>query len=244
MEEREARPGTHHDRILAELRGRIVSRDWPPGTRLPFETELADHYGVSRMTMNKVLTQLAREGFLTRRRKLGTFVAAPRAESAVLEIPDIAAEVGALGLDHAYRLLTREIRPPTPAEREAARIAEGGEVLALSGLHLGGGEPFCLEARIINPAAAPRALAQDFAAEAPGSWLLREIPWTSAEHRIRAVSAAGPLARQLGLRAGEACLEVTRRTEVAGTWVTLARQTYPGHRHQLVAQFAPRTPPG
>ena len=50
----------------------------------------------------------------------------------------------------------------------------------------------------------------------------------------------GGVARDLGLAGGTPCLEVTRRTEVAGDWVTLVAQTYPGDRHELVAEFAPR----
>ena len=52
--------------------------------------------------------------------------------------------------------------------------------------------------------------------------------------------ATGGVARELGLASGTPCLEVTRRTEVAGDWVTLVTQTYPGDRHELVAEFAPR----
>ncbi|TNC74246.1 UTRA domain-containing protein [Rubellimicrobium roseum] len=237
---------THHERILSELKGRILSREWPPGFRLPFETELADRYGVSRMTMNKVLGQLAREGLLVRRRKLGTFVAAPRAQAAVMEIHDIEAEVRALGLHYAFALDRRELRPATPLECDDARIdpVVGWQVLFVRGVHLGASEPFCLESRIINPLAAPGALDQDFSREGPGRWLLKEIPWTAAEHRIRAVSVHGAEARLLGLRSDEACLEILRRTEIAGTWVTLARQIYPGSRHQLLARFSPGSAEG
>ncbi|MFE3836301.1 UTRA domain-containing protein [Pseudogemmobacter sonorensis] len=238
-------PGTHHDRILADLRDRITRQEWPPGARLPFETDLAESHGVSRMTMNKVLTQLTREGYLVRRRRLGTFVAQPRAQSAVMEITDVEAEVRALGLAWRFRLISRALRPPLADDIREARIqgAQAGvlaDVLALRGLHFADDQPFCLEERIINPAAAPAALEQDFAQEAPGHWLRRQIPWTSAENRIRAVNAPEGVARDLGLASGEACLELTRRTEISGQWVTVVRQTYPGTRHQLLAQFEPR----
>ncbi len=64
---------TLHEQLLSEFRSFIVSQRWPPGYQIPFETDLADAHRVSRMTMNKVLTQLTREGFLVRRRtgKLG-----------------------------------------------------------------------------------------------------------------------------------------------------------------------------
>ena len=234
--------GTHHERILSEVKGRILSREWQPGFQLPFETDLAQIYGVSRMTMNKVLTQLTREGFLVRRRKLGTFVATPRVQSAVMEIHDIEAEVRALGLEYTFSLDLREVRPPTSVEQEEALIdgEAASDVLFVRGIHLGGGEPFCLETRIINLEAAPQALEQGFAQEGPGKWLLKQIPWTSAEHRIRAINAQGVVAKLLHLKGGEACLEISRRTEIAGTWVTVSHQIYPGNKHQLLAQFSPR----
>lgn len=228
---------THHDRILAALRDKITGGDWPPGFALPFETDLAQQHGVSRMTMNKVLAQLTREGFLVRRKRLGTFVAQPVAQAAVMAIPDIQAEVEALGLPWRFALTTRDLRAPRMDEMKSARIDSPNPVLALTGLHFAGDQPFCLEQRLINPAAAPTAPAQDFTTIAPGQWLLREIPWTSADHRIRAVAASPATARALALPNGEACLEVTRRTETAGQWVTLVVQTYPGARHELISRF-------
>ncbi|MDO8883469.1 MAG: UTRA domain-containing protein [Pseudotabrizicola sp.] len=230
---------THHDRILADLRDKITGGDWPPGFQLPFETVLAEQHGVSRMTMNKVLAQLTREGYLLRRKKLGTFVAQPMAQAAVMAITDIEAEVKALGLPWRFALTVRDLRAPLAAECISARITDPAPVLALQGVHFAGEQPFCHEARIINPAAAPGALSQDFRSLAPGQWLLREIPWTSAEHRIRAINATPAIARALALSPGEACLDVTRRTEAAGQWVTLVTQTYPGTRHELVSRFTP-----
>ncbi len=51
-----------------DLERLILSGDWPPGHRLPFEVDLAAQYGCSRMTANKVLTQLARAGLIERRK--------------------------------------------------------------------------------------------------------------------------------------------------------------------------------
>jgi len=235
-----------HDQLVSKFRNLIISQQWPLGYQLPFETDLAGAHGVSRMTMNKVLTQLTREGFLVRRRKLGTFVAQPHTQAAVMEIADIAAEVKALGQAHRFDLRERRLRPPEPREIAEARIVQDRQqpVLYLLGVHFADAQPFCREERIINPQAAPAALEQDFSAVAPGQWLLQEIPWSSAEHRIRAVGADHAVARDLGLLSGEACLEVTRRTEISGRWITLAHQTYPGDRHELLARFEPRTEAG
>lgn len=231
---------TRHDHIVEDIRSRIVDGGWPPGSQLPVETELAERYGVSRMTMNKALGQLAREGFLVRRKKSGTQVAQPRAESAVVAIADIRDEVRRSGRAYRFRLLARRVRPSREEDALLLGGAPGsGEVLSLQGLHLADDRPFCLEARLINPAAAEGAKVQDFTDLAPGAWLLEAVPWSVASHRVRAVNATAAEAKLLELAVGEACLEIVRRTQAAGEWVTGVRLLYPGSEHQLVANFGP-----
>lgn len=228
-----------HQRILADISARIVSGEWPPGHRIPFEHELTEEYGCSRMTVNKALSQLARAGLIERRKRSGSHVARPRSQAAVLEIHDIRAEVEALGLAYGYRLLERRPRTQEGAEVEAAGFDPGASLLDVSCLHLAGEAPFCLEERTINLGAVPEAADESFATVAPGPWLLGHIPWSAAEHVIRAVEAGRDAARLLGVRAGAACLVVERRTWSAGQPVTQVRLTYPGASHAVVARFAP-----
>ena len=87
------RPAALHDRIRQDIEARIMSGAWGVGHRLPVEHALMADYGCSRMTVNKALSALVEQGLLTRTKKAGTFVAAPRRHRAALEIPDIAAEI-------------------------------------------------------------------------------------------------------------------------------------------------------
>lgn len=235
----QARPLTLHQRILGELENRIVSGDWPPGHRIPFETELTEIYGCSRMTVNKVLTQLAAAGLIERRRKAGSFVVQPRSEAAVLAIHGIEAEVKALGLSYRYELLKLRRRKAKPAEILHLNLDADTSFLSLTSRHFAGDAPFCLEERLINLEAVPQAEQADFAAEPPGVWLLSHVPWTVAEHHIKAVGARGEAASLLALDAGAACLVVERQTWRGEPMVTAVRFTYPGERHQLVARFSP-----
>ncbi len=234
-----ARPASLHLRILDELRGRILSGAWPPGHRLPPELELSARFGCSRMTMNKVLAQLVQAGLIERRRKAGSFVARPRAMAAVMTIQDVRVEVEALGLAYGYRLLRRDARKAAAADRAALDVPADAPVVALDCLHLAGGRPFCLEHRLISAASVPAALEMRFAEEAPGPWLLANVPWSEARHVIRAANASAEQAKLLDLAPGTACLTVERRTWARGnpvTWVTL---TYPGTMQELVAVFTP-----
>jgi GntR family transcriptional regulator, histidine utilization repressor len=228
-----------HQRILSDIEGRILSGEWPPGYRIPFEMELAGLYDCSRMTVNKALSQLAKSGLIERRKKSGSFVTQPHAQSAVLEIRDIKAEVQSLGLAYDYELLRRDQRRANGEERERLDLRAGSLVLALQCRHYAGKSPFSLEERLINLSAVPEAAKEGFEKNAPGPWLLERVPWSAAEHRIMAVGADARVADALHIPEGTACLQVERRTRMNGAYVTLVKLTYPGQAFELVANFAP-----
>ncbi|WP_127145763.1 histidine utilization repressor [Pelagibacterium montanilacus] len=233
--------GTLHQRILGDIEGKIVSGTWPPGYRIPFEVELARQYGCSRMTVNKALTQLAKAGLIERIKRSGSFVRRPVAQSAVLEIHDIALEVEQLNLPYSFEMLSRTVRAATEADRLRLDVPAGGRVLALRCLHKAASEPFCLEDRLISLSTVPEGEDADFGGATPGSWLLAQVPWTSAEHRIQAVGASQATAQALAVDAGAACLSIERRTWSGSGPVTHVRFIYPGDRHALVARFTPES---
>lgn len=228
-----------HERILGEVEGRILSGEWPPGHRIPFEHELTEHYACSRMTVNKALSELVKKGLIERRRRSGSFVTRPQVQSAVMEIHDLPREVQGLGLNYEYRLVSTQMRPYRKSDQPRLDLNRGDAVLEIVSCHLAGGLPFCFEERLINLAAVPDAASADFSVQPPGSWLLGQVPWSAAEHRIRAVSADRRAADALDLAAGTACLVIERRTWSSEAHITHVRLTYPGERHELVAQFSP-----
>ena len=229
-----------HQRIRADIEGRIRSGAWPPGHRVPFETELMSQYGCARMTVSKAMTALVEAGLIVRRKRAGSFVARPRVHAPVLNIPDIQAEIEARGEAYAFRLLARAVRDADQGAPGEAELAAGGKLLALDGVHDAGGRPFALERRLVALAAASEMEAADFAEITPGAWLLEHVAWTEAESRISAVNADAEDARLLALDEGAACLVVDRRTWREGRGVTRVRQIFPGEAYDLVARFGPR----
>jgi GntR family histidine utilization transcriptional repressor len=228
-----------HQRILGDVKDRILSGEWAPGQRIPFEHELQARYGCSRMTVSKVLTELAQARLIERRRKAGSFVLHPIAQSAALEIRDIKSEVEALGLAHRHEIVHRRARRASARDRERLGLASPGPVLELTCRHFAGARPFCFEERLIHLPAAPEARKERFLEVTPGAWLIRQTPWSAAEHRIRAAAADAATALALDIKTGTACLIVERRTWRAETPVTFVRLTYPGYEHELVARFTP-----
>lgn len=230
---------TLHRRILADISERILSGVWAPGHRIPFEHELAAQYGCSRMTVNKALSQLAKAGLIERRRRSGSFVRQPQSQAAVLEIHDIRTEVKALGLPYRYELLSREIRRGRAQDRALLGLEADHSVVALACRHFAGTRPFCHEVRLISLAAVPDAAEEPFREMAPGPWLLARVPWSAAEHRIRASAADAGVAAALCIARGSPCLVIERRTWSVGQPVTHVRFAYKAESHVVVARFTP-----
>jgi len=231
---------TLKERIRSDIETKIFSGKWSPGHRIPSEHELAEIYACSRMTVNKVLSDLAAKGVIDRKRKTGSFVGRPVVQSAVLRIPEIRAEIEALGYVYRYELLKADIRKATKSDRDLMQLSSRDRVIEFHCRHWANLRPFAYEHRLLNLAAVPEALKQNFDAMPPGSWLLNHVPWTQAEHSISAMHADAEVARALQVEKGAACLVVQRRTWRAGDMITHVRTVFPGGLYQLNAHFTPR----
>lgn len=66
--------GTLGERVAEKLLAKIRSDGLAPGTRLPSEQAMAQHFGVSRTVMREAIALLKVEGLLTTRRGSGAFV--------------------------------------------------------------------------------------------------------------------------------------------------------------------------
>ena len=216
-----------------------MSGAWPPGTRVPAEHQLMAEYGCARMTVSKVLSALAGQGLITRRRGAGSEVAAPRSEQAVLEIRDFAKEAKRTGKAYGHDVIRRQIVTASAATAKRLGLVPRSRLVRVHTLHRVAGVPEAFEDRLISLAAVPQARTERFLGAPPGTWLLDYVPWTSAEHAIEAVAAGPEIASLLSIAPGAACLVLERRTWQASSFITEARITYPGARQRLVGRFSP-----
>ena len=237
--EKNAERPSLHNRILRDVKEKILSGTWPPGHQIPFEITMATEYGCSRMTVNKALTQLSREGILERNKKRGTFVKAPQSVSAAFEITNIQKEVEDSGESYSYKLLHDAFRSASELEAQLLGLKKLRNIRSLTCLHSANDRPFCFEQRIVNVNAAPQIEQVKFENTSPGAWMLSNIPWNSAKHQIIATSATEDVARMLKIALGDACLVIERRTQNKRGYITWARLTYAGEQHRLVTNFTP-----
>lgn len=220
--------------IEAEVLRRIHARDWPPGSAIPNEADLAQSFGVARATVNRALQSLAEAGILDRRRKAGTRVALHPVRRATLRIPILRHEVEAAGHSYGHRPLTRETAPAPAMVTEALRLTDAAPLLHLRTLHMADAEPYAFEDRWVNPAAVPAILTADLDALSANEWLVSNAPFTAGDFTIAATNACKDEAALLGCAAGAALVEVLRTTWNGArpiTWVRLLHA--PGHRMRM-----------
>ena len=69
-----------HQVVSDWVRERITSGEFPNGSRLSSENELAEQFGISRQTVRQAIGTLVNEGLLERRRGSGTYVSYERGQ--------------------------------------------------------------------------------------------------------------------------------------------------------------------
>ncbi|MCU1785178.1 GntR family transcriptional regulator [Pseudomonas sp. 13B_2.1_Bac1] len=82
--------GPLYKQVVQKLKSDILSGTYPVGTQLPTETDLAEHFAVSRHTIRAALRQLRDDGLVSSRQGAGTTVVRPgSAQTYVHEINSI-----------------------------------------------------------------------------------------------------------------------------------------------------------
>ena len=106
-------------RIAEYIRDKIRSREWPEGHQLPSEIELTALFKVSRSTIRQALGDLISEGYLVRKRGLGTYVSSPVMEYNYIQnlLPET------FGKRHKVLSITRS--PCSPALQKYLELKPG-----------------------------------------------------------------------------------------------------------------------
>ncbi|WAJ27599.1 GntR family transcriptional regulator [Antarcticirhabdus aurantiaca] len=220
--------------IKDEIARRIGERAWKPGSLIPGEEALAAEFGAARATVNRALQELARAGLIERKRKVGTRVSMHPPREARFAIPLVAEEIRASGAAYGYRLISRTERPATAEDAARFDVPAGETVLHLACLHLAGGRPYQFEDRLINPAAAPRVLEQDFETHGPNEWLVGSAPFSRGEFTFFADLPSAEEARHLAVEPNAPVLVGERRTWLVARPVTAVRMVHP-RTHRLTS---------
>lgn len=232
-------PRPLYQQVKDHILNKIRSGDWLPDARITSENRLVEALGVSRMTVNRALRELAAEGVLIRLQGVGTFVAHPKPRSELLEIQSIAREIRQRGGIYSCDII-RLSREKAGGETAAAMgLALHAPVFHLVMVHKDTGRPVQLADRFINPEVAPEFLNQDFTRTTPSEYLMSIARPTEVEHVIEAIMPDKATRDLLDISKSEPCLVLHRRTWVKQAVATRNRLIYPGSRHKIGGRFKP-----
>jgi len=197
--------GPKGEQLRAILEGLIASLE--PGDALPSERELAERYGIARMTVRGEITRLAAAGLVHRVQGRGTFVADARVAQAAA-LSSFTEDMRARGLQAGSRLLRQDLVPADPAVARRLGIEAGTGVVRIGRVRTADGEPLGIEEAFLP---LPRFAGLETADLAGGSLfeVLEErfgaVP-VFADQRVLAVAIDGDDAGHLAVAPGHAGL--------------------------------------
>ena len=127
------------------LKGRIEAGEWTVGSQIPIEEELCKTYEVSKATVRLAVSELARQGYLSRQQGKGTFVCKriiPEGLSMVTSFKELMLEAG---VSFSTKVLAQTVIMPIDDLDIKLDITEYKHVIYIKRLRLIDNEPILLQ---------------------------------------------------------------------------------------------------
>ncbi|RLC06281.1 MAG: histidine utilization repressor [Deltaproteobacteria bacterium] len=230
-------PFALYDKIKKSVIKDIESGKFKPDDKIPSETKLAGYFNASRMTANRALKELTEEGRIIRVQGVGSFVARPKPDAALLEIKSIAKEIANWGGVHSSKILVLRQEKLTRDIAQKMNLKPDDPIFHSIIIHSDQGIPVQYSERFINPKVAPHYLEQDFYKITPSDYLLEVAPIQEAEHIIEAVKSKIQIRKYLEIKPDEPCISLKRRTWSFDMVATYSIIISPGSRYKLTGKF-------
>jgi GntR family transcriptional regulator len=198
--------------ICEALRLRIQSTELKAGGTFPSERELAEFYGVSRMTVRQALQRLRQESLIYHERGVGTFVSSRKIDVHTRNLGGFSEEMLSLGLKPSSRIL--ELKSELPVEQVARDLdlEEGEKVFHLERLRLADDEPMAFETTYLPEKFCPELDKWDLTKTSLYQILVDNysLQMNHAAESLEAAAATKFVAKQLGIKTNSPVLVVHR----------------------------------
>lgn len=147
--------------LKTHLLRRILKGEWQEGSLLPTEAEMKEEYGLSRATIRQALEELKNEGYIERKRHVGTIVSFQRVKPELMKLTSFSEDILARGLKPESKTLETDFIMPPPNVRIAFGLEPQEKVWRILRLRSASGEPFGLHELYLPPTLqfSPRELA-------------------------------------------------------------------------------------
>jgi GntR family transcriptional regulator len=224
-----------YQQVADDVRTRIRSRVWPPGSRLPTEAELTTIYGASRITIRQALDIVARERLIVRQPGVGTFVLEPLVTAGPRLLSSFSEEVRQLGLVPTSRVLRQERRPAPSEVSDRLGLAPNDQVIVLERLRLGDEQPVGIQTAWLPARLFPGLEEADLAGGSLYDYLNEAygvVP-SDAEETFLVTQARGRAATLLSVPRGSCAFLVERVTYAAGQPIEFVSSLMRADRYRI-----------
>jgi GntR family transcriptional regulator len=224
-----------YQRIQSVIRKRIDSGQLRAGDPVPSERELAKTHHVSLMTARHALASLEREGFVERRRGIGTFVAPAKIH--FNKLMSYTEQMAARTLTASAKVLFAKIVDNENEPAARLSLPPNSSMLKLERLRHSSGEPFALETCYLNAAEFPGLLGAPLARESLFGILERDyrIELGYADEEVDATAADARTAELLAIPRREPLLRIRQIIySTKGKAIMYVLGFYRSDRHNLV----------
>jgi GntR family transcriptional regulator len=201
-----------YHQLQAVLKAEIEAGRWRAGDQLPNEMQVAERYGVSKITVRQALQELAEAGYIRREHGRGTFVAERKFDQGPRELTSFTEEMQRHRLTATARILSQTVAPADARVSEALQVPPQSQLFVLKRLRLADGEPVTVQTAHIPAALVPGLRVED------GQSLYQLLQEKYLLHAARAREtyaaslADAPTARLLAIPAGSPIFAVERVT--------------------------------
>jgi GntR family transcriptional regulator len=214
------------------------------GTAIPSERQLSADLGVSRLTVRAALDELAREGYLVRRRGSGTYVQQPSKISQELTMTSFSEEMRRRGLVPGSRTISLETILAGARLGRAIQVSPSEKILMVKRLRLADNEPMAIETLHIPKALVPDLGRKDLDGSGSFYELLADkynLVISSGTQAIEPTVTNEEESAALGvpLHSPAFLFERTSRDQ-AGRTVEFVQSVYRGDRYRIVTELSRR----
>jgi GntR family transcriptional regulator len=200
-------------KVAEDIKTAIAAGSYPPNTRLPSESELAERYSVSRGTIRQAFAALRADGVIASRRGARRVVIGGPQVQSFGELLSFSRWARAIGEVPAGRVVSLDRRPALPEEAARLALAPDAQVYYLIRVRLLSGRPVMVEHAVYPDKVGALVAGMDLEHDSITERLEElGVVFTDAEHIIDAVPASAEDARWLAVHAGVPLLRERRQT--------------------------------
>jgi GntR family transcriptional regulator len=225
-------------RLQRRIRGAIQNGDLKPLDALPGERDIAEAFGVSRVTVRKALAALVESGLLRQRQGSGTFVApAPhKVEQPLSRLTSFSEDMQLRGLEPTAEWLGRDVSLASPQEAMRLMLSPSELVSRLRRLRLAGGVPMAIELATVPVRYLPDPHLVEHSLYA--TLEARGVRPVRALQRLSAANLAAEDAMLLGVATGAAALAIERISFLSSHQpIEFTQSWYRGDAYDFVAEL-------